>query len=45
MDIEKLCDKLFEEKEIQDIPIDYVFRVAYAILKLISSGECFYKLD
>lgn len=43
--MDKLCEKLFENKDIQDIPIDYVFRVAYAILTLITSGECFFKLD
>jgi hypothetical protein len=43
MDIEKLCDKLFEDKDIQDIPIDYVFRVAYSIMKIIATGECFFK--
>lgn len=45
MDMEKLCDKLFEDDDLKDIPIDFIFRVAYAILNIISSGECFYKFD
>lgn len=43
MDIMKLCDKLFEDKDLQDIPIDFIFRVTYAVITAISSGECFYK--
>ena len=45
MDIVKLCDKLFEDKDLQDIPIDYIFRVAYAVLVIIAEGECFYRVD
>ena len=45
MDILKLCDKLFEDKDLADIPIDYVFRVAYAVLVIIAEGECFYRVD
>ena len=43
MDIMKLCDKLFEDKELQDIPIDIVFRVVKAVIDAISTGECFYE--
>ena len=43
MDILKLCDILFEDKDLQDIPIDYIFRVVHAVIVAISSGECFYK--
>lgn len=43
MDILKLCDKLFEDKDLHDIPIDYIFRVAKAVLSIIASGECFHK--
>ena len=45
MDIMKLCDKLFEDKDLQDIPIDYIFRVVYAVITAMSTGECFYKDD
>ena len=45
MDILKLCDKIFEDEDLQDIPIDYVFRGAYAVLVLIAEGDCFYKVD
>ena len=45
MDIVKLCDKLFEDEDLQDIPQDYIFRVAYAVLVLIADGDCFYRID
>ena len=45
MDIVKLCDKLFDDEELKDIPVEHIFRVAYAVLILISEGECFYKVD
>lgn len=45
MNILELCDRLFENEDLKDIPIDYIFRVAYAVLVLIAEGECFYKID
>ena len=45
MDILKLCDRLFEDEDLQDIPLEYIFRVAYAVLVLIAEGECFYRID
>ena len=45
MDIVKLCDKLFDDEELQDIPVEHIFRVAYAVFLLISEGECFYRVD
>lgn len=45
MDILKLCDKLFEDSDLQDIPIDYIFRVVKAVITVMSTGECFYKDD
>lgn len=43
MDIDKLCDLLFEDKSLSDIPIDYIFRVAISIVSIIASGDCFKK--
>ena len=43
MDMEKLFDKLIECEDIQDIPIDYIFRVVINLVKIINEGECFYK--
>jgi len=43
MDMEKLFDKITENKDIEDIPIDYVLRVTIAVFEIINSGECFYK--
>ena len=45
MDIVKLCDKLFDDEELKDIPIEHIFRVAYEVLVIIAEGECFYKVD
>lgn len=45
MDTEKMIDELLENKDIQDIPIDYVFRVAYVILNIIASGDCYRSLE
>ena len=45
MDIVKLCDKLFENEDLRDIPLDMIFRVAYAVLVLIAEGDCIYKVD
>ena len=45
MDILKLTDRLFEDEDLQDIPLEYIFRVAYAVLVLIAEGECFYRVD
>lgn len=43
MDIMKLCDKLFEDSDLQDIPIDYIFRVVRAVIVAMADGDCFYK--
>ena len=45
MDILKLCDLLFEDEDLQDIPVDYIFRVVYAVFSAIAQGKCFYKDD
>ena len=43
MDILKLCDKLFEDADLQDIPIDYIFRIVKAVITAMADGDCFYK--
>ena len=45
MDIVKLCDQLFDDEELKDIPIEYIFRVAYEVLVIIAEGDCFYRVD
>lgn len=45
MDILKLCDQLFEDEDLEDIPLEYIFRVAYAVLVRIAEGDCFYRID
>ena len=45
MDIVKLCDKLFEDDDLKDIPMEFIFRVAYAVLVIIAEGDCFYRVD
>ena len=42
MDMKKLCDMLTKRKDLWDIPITYIFRVAYAVFELINDGNCFY---
>ena len=43
MDMKKLCEFITQREDLRDIPITYIFRVAYAIFDVINSGECFYK--
>ena len=45
MDILKLFDALFDSEELTDVPKEFIFRVAYELLDIIASGECFYKED
>ena len=45
MDVMKLCDRLFDDEDLQDIPLEYIFRVAYAVLVIIAEGDCFYRVD
>lgn len=45
MDVLKLCDYLFEDEDLHDIPSDYIFRVVYAVFALMAEGKCFYKDD
>ena len=45
MDTVKLFDMLFEDEELKDIPKEHIFLVAYELLILISSGECFCSID
>ena len=45
MDIVRLCDKLFEDEDLQDIPMEFIFRVAYAVLVIIAEGDVFYRID
>ena len=41
MDLQKLCDKVFENEDVQDIPLIFVFVVMNSVIEAISSGECF----
>ena len=45
MDTVKLIDLLLDDEELQDISMEYVFRVAYEFLVILASGKCFYVLD
>ena len=45
MDLLELCDRLFEDEDLRDIPLEYIFRVAYTVLVIIAEGKCFYKVD
>lgn len=39
----KLFDLLLDNEALKDVPQEVIFRVAYEVITLISSGECFYK--
>lgn len=41
MDLKKLCDKVLENEDVQDIPLIFVFTVINSVIDAISSGECF----
>lgn len=43
MDVEKLCDKLFEDETLKDIPLAYIYRIVFSVFALIESGEFFYE--
>ena len=45
MDILKLCDRLFDNEDLQDIPMEMIFRVAYAVLVIMAEGDVYYKVD
>ena len=42
MDMKKFCNKLIQNESLKDIPITYIFRVAYAVFEIINSGDCYY---
>ena len=43
MDVNKLCDRLLEDENLKDIPLDHIFRIVFSLFSLIESGEFFYK--
>jgi len=42
MDVVKLFDLLLDDEELGDIPQEIIFRVAYELITIMSTGECFY---
>ena len=42
MDTDKLLEKIFSDKEIRDIPVEYICRVVISVLKIISKGDIYY---
>ena len=43
MDIKKLMDKLLKDKELEEIPFIYLYKIVLSLVEAISSGECFYE--
>jgi len=43
MDVVKLFDLLLDSEELKDVPQEIIFRVAYELISIMSTGECFYK--
>lgn len=45
MDIMKLCKKVLESEEVQDIPVVYIYLIINSVIEAINSGECFYPTE
>jgi len=45
MDMEKFTEKLLNAKELKDIPVEYIFKVAFFILELLKDKEVFYEMQ
>jgi len=43
MDMEKFTEKLLNNKDLKDIPVEYIFRVAFFILDLLKDKDLFYE--
>lgn len=43
MDVVKLFDLLLDDEELQDVPQEHIFRVAYELISIMSTGEVFYR--
>lgn len=43
MDVVKLFDLLLDDEELRDVPQETIFRVAYELISIMATGECFYK--
>ena len=43
MDMEKFTEKLLNAKDLKDIPVEYIFKVAFFILELLKDKEVFYE--
>lgn len=42
MDTDKLLEKIFSDKEIRDIPVEYICRVVFSVMEIISKGDIYY---
>lgn len=42
MDMKVFTEKLLHSEELKNVPVEYIFQVAFFILKIINEGECFY---
>jgi hypothetical protein len=45
MNMEKFTNKLLNAKELKDIPVEYIFKVAFFILELLKDKEVFYEMQ
>lgn len=43
MDIQKLYEKIIQDKELHNIPLIHIMAVLNAVLEAIGDGDCFYK--
>lgn len=42
MNMEKFTEKLLQSSDLKDIPVEYIFKVAFFILDLLKDKEIFY---
>ena len=42
MDMKSFTDKLLHSEELKNVPIEYIFQVAFFILEIINKGEVYY---
>lgn len=45
MDMEKFTEKLLQANELKDIPVEYIFKVAFFILEIMKDKEVFYEMQ
>lgn len=45
MNIQKLYEKIIQNKELHNIPLIHILAVLDAVFEAIGDGDCFYEID